>query len=346
MTDVRRESLEGEETSPSKRETAPLSSDERALAVAGVAGDAATHDTELVGEIVVAASDGARRVPFSVVVAPSSQLLVFSFLKDEPGSVIDRFDLDGRFVGTLARFASGDGAGQLRGPAGLALDSAGNLFIPDWQRNRVVKLDAGGRFVAEWGGEGSGESELQGPRDVEIGDDGRVLVADTENHRVQIWDARGAFVASFGAEASEDDESRFLPSGRGDGEFSRPFGVTFDAEGRVWVADTNNHRVQRLSVERGFEMAFGKEGEAAGALKFPIDVRIDARGGVVVADLGGRRIQWFSPSGAIERAIVPMEAMPEGAAVADVDVDDDGNVLVPVGPLGRVFRVRAGAKRA
>ena len=344
MTDVRRDALESEEASPSKRETAPLSSDDRALARG--AHEAATHATELVGEIVVAADDGARRVPFSVVVAPEGKLLVFSFLKDAAGSVIDRFDRDGRYLGTVARLASGDGPGQLRGPAGLALDPTGNMYIPDWQRHRIVKLDAGGRFVDEWGSEGSGEGELQGPRDIEIGDDGRILIADTENHRVQVWDARGAFVASFGAPVSEDDESRFLPSGRGDGEFSRPFGVTFDAQGRVWVADTNNHRVQRLSVERGFELSFGKEGKGAGALDFPIDVRIDERGGVVVADLGGMRIQWFSPDGALERAIVPMEAMPAGAAVADVDVDDEGNVLVPVGPLGRVFRVRAGAPRA
>lgn len=344
MTDVRKDVLDGDEASPSKRDAAPLSSDERTLSRAPA--DAATHATEIVGDIAIVGDDGKKRVPFSVAVASDRTLLVFSFLKDTGGSVIDRFGADGELVGTFARFEAGDARGQLRGPAGLALDGAGNVYVPDWQRHRIVKLDPAGRLVDEWGSEGTGEGELVGPRDVEIADDGRIVVADTENHRVQIWDARGAFVACFGAEASEDDESRFLPSGRGDGELSRPFGVTFDAEGRVWVADTNNHRVQRLSVERGFELAFGREGKAAGAMSFPIDVRVDARGAVVVADLGGQRIQWFSPEGTLVQAIVPMEAMPAGAAVADVDVDDDGNVLVPVGPLGRVFRVRAGARRA
>jgi sugar lactone lactonase YvrE len=343
MSDVRSEKLEGEELSSSKRDAAPLSSDERSLARAEAG--AATHACEIVAEIDVVTEDGKARVPFSVGV-DKGVLFVFSFLKDAPGSVIDRFDLSGKFLGTFARFEAGDARGQLRGPAGLAIDGGGNVFIPDWQRHRIVKLDAQGAVVAEYGSEGTGEGELQGPRDVEIATDGRIVVADTENHRVQIWDAGGAFVAGFGAEASEDDESRFLPSGRGDGEFSRPFGVTFDDQGRVWVADTNNHRVQRLSVDGGFEIAFGREGDAAGAMRFPIDVRIDSSGGVVVADLGGRRIQWFSKDGQLLRAIVPMEAMPAGAAIADVDVDDDGNVLVPVGPLARVYRVRAGAKRA
>src|SRR5439155_12701727 len=114
--------------------------------------------------------------------------------------------------------------------------------------------------------------------DVDVDEHGRIIIADTENHRVQVWDKSGEVLAIWGAEANEDDESKFLPSGRAGGEFFRPLGVTFDERGRAWVADTNNHRVQRLTIENGFEVAFGSEGDAVGELKFPIDVRIDGDG--------------------------------------------------------------------
>src|SRR5579883_3037060 len=107
----RGEGLADEQVSPSKRAGAPMRE--------------ATHATELVGEIVVRAPDGAARVPFSVAVTPDARLLVFSFLKEGGGSVLDRYDIEGRHLATVARFASGDGRGQIRAPAGVALDAAG-----------------------------------------------------------------------------------------------------------------------------------------------------------------------------------------------------------------------------
>jgi DNA-binding beta-propeller fold protein YncE len=300
----------------------------------------ATHHGELSGEIDVKAPDGARRVPFSVAVEASGATLVFSFLATGE-SVIDRFDASSAFVATVARFAVGSARGQLLSPAGVALDGGGRLMIPDAERNVILRCEAsstGFSVVDELAGDG----DLQGPRDVDSRADGTLVVADTENHRVQVWSPSGEVIASWGAEANEDDESRYLPSGRGHGEFFRPLGVTFDAKGRAWVADTNNHRVQRLSVEHGFELAFGVEGAAAGQMRFPIDVRIDDAGHVVVADDEGKRIQWFTQEGALVAAMLVAEAIPPGASIADVDVDGSGDVLIPVGPLARVYRARRG----
>jgi DNA-binding beta-propeller fold protein YncE len=309
------------------------------------AGRSATHQAERIGEIVVATPDKIRRVPFSLVLSPDGTLLILSFLPDE-SCVLDKFDRQGRFLGEVARFRTGSGRGELRSPSGVAVDDAGDFFVPDAERHRIVKFNAQGRFLAELGAEGTAEGELFGPRDVEIGADGRILVADTENHRVQVWNPDGSFVAAFGAEASEDDESPYLPKGSRAGEFFRPLGVTFDQEGKILVADTNNHRIQRLSVERGFELEFGREGIEAGALSFPIDVRIDSSGRSVVADRAGMRVQWFNQKGELEVALALAGALAEGAAVADVDVDDEGVVYIPEGPTSRVYMVKAGAPLA
>jgi DNA-binding beta-propeller fold protein YncE len=301
----------------------------------------ATHRAERIGEILVVTPDKVRRVPFSVVLSPDDTLMILSFLPDE-STILDRFDTKGKYLGEVARFRSGRGRSELRSPAGVAMDEGGNFYIPDADRNRILKFDPKGRFLQEFGEEGMAEGQILGPRDVEIGPDGRILVADTENHRIQVWNADGSFEAVFGAEVSEDDESPYLPKGAGPGEFFRPLGVTFDNEGKILVADTNNHRIQRLSVTNGFELQFGREGLEAGALSYPIDVRIDARGRAVVADRAGMRVQWFDLQGKLEIALALDAALAEGAAVADVDVDDEGVVYIPEGPTSRVYMVKAG----
>lgn len=302
-----------------------------------------THGASLASSIDVRGADGEKRVPFSVAAMRGGDLLVFSFLAGG-ASILDRFDAKGAHLGVVARFAVGDARGELRLPAGVAAGADGKLYIADAERCRVLRMTSEGSLLGELGAAGTAFGELNGPRDVDADARGRIIVADSENHRVQVWDERGEVLACWGAEASEDDESKFLPSGSAFGEFFRPLGVTFDREGFAWVADTNNHRVQRLSIEGGFDRAFGEEGEELGQLKFPIDLRIDDEGSVVVADLGGKRIQWFTREGKIERAIDVVDALPDGAVIADVDVTDEGDVLVPVGPLAKVFRVSRGAR--
>jgi sugar lactone lactonase YvrE len=269
------------------------------------------------------------------VLADGGDVIVMASIEGDR-TALDRYRKDGTHVGRIAVY----GPDRLPAPAGVATDATGAFYIPDADRDCILWCDAAGQIVAELGEGG----ELKAPRDVDVGAGGEILIADTDNHRIQVWSRTKEVLACWGAEPDEDDESRFLPSGRGPGEFFRPFGVTGDPRGRIWVADTNNHRVQRLSLASGFEHMFGVEGDAAGQLRFPIDVRVDAAGRVVVVDQKGARIQWFDEQGACETAISALTALPEGAVVADVDVDADGVVYIPVGPAGKIFKVRAGAR--
>src|SRR5690242_21603123 len=89
-----------------------------------------THHARIAGEIAIAAPDGNKRVPFSVAVDRGRSILVFSFVPDG-AAVVDRFDLEGKHQGVVARFAVGEKRGELKLPAGIAVDDQGGIYIPD-----------------------------------------------------------------------------------------------------------------------------------------------------------------------------------------------------------------------
>ena len=101
--------------------------------------------------------------------------------------------------GTSYAFAQayGDGLGLFAGPWGVALDSAGALYVTDTTLDKVVKFSAAGDVVTSWGTNGAGNEQFRGARAVAVGSTGCVYVADTgwaatsehpeygaENHRV------------------------------------------------------------------------------------------------------------------------------------------------------------------
>ena len=97
----------------------------------------ATHASKLEEEIAITAPDGLKRVPFSVVLGKSGEMLVLSFLTDG-GAILDRF-AGGKHAGTVARLPGGDAPGSLRSPAGVAMDDDGSLFIPVAQRRQACR---------------------------------------------------------------------------------------------------------------------------------------------------------------------------------------------------------------
>ncbi len=73
-------------------------------------------------------------------------------------------------------------------PQGIALDSAGNVFVNDSYGNRIEKFDAQGNFIMAWGGpQGSGDGMVDDPLGIAVDSAGKVYVADTFNNRIEIF---------------------------------------------------------------------------------------------------------------------------------------------------------------
>jgi DNA-binding beta-propeller fold protein YncE len=89
---------------------------------------------------------------------------------------------------------SGAPSDLFQGPADVAFDSAGNIFVADGLHNaRIAKFNAEGVFQKSWGGRGSGEGQFATAHSVAVDAAGNVYVADRGNNRIQVFDNNGAF---------------------------------------------------------------------------------------------------------------------------------------------------------
>jgi DNA-binding beta-propeller fold protein YncE len=209
---------------------------------------------------------------------------------------------DGAF-GPLAMWGTGGLAvGQFNIPDGVAVDSAGNVYVADRLNNRIQKFTAGGRFLDAWGGPpGAAIRQFNAPYGVAVDGLGHVYVADTQNNRVQKLSSTGRFLATWGHNGGDGTP------GIGNGEFTDPRGIAVDDAGDVYVADHGNNRIQKLSPTGRFLARWGANGgdgtpgSADGEFRIPRGIAIDHAGHVYVADKGNNRIQELSRTGRFMR---------------------------------------------
>jgi DNA-binding beta-propeller fold protein YncE len=122
-------------------------------------------------------------------------------------------------------------------PNGLAVDSRGDVYVADSNNGRLAILDPTGKLVSSIQ-RGVGEGDLNLPRGVAIDGQGRLYVVDTTAQAVDVYRLPHEvtevprYVGSFGAE------------GIGDGQFQYPNGIAIDRNGRIYVTDRENDRVQ------------------------------------------------------------------------------------------------------
>jgi len=85
--------------------------------------------------------------------------------------------------------------------------------------------------------------------------------------------------------------------GFGKGQFDFPRGLAVDAAGNVFVADTNNHRLQKFSITGDFVAIMGGQGHDDGEFQEPNGLAIDSKGNIYVADVSNQRVQKLAPDG-------------------------------------------------
>ena len=169
--------------------------------------------------------------------------------------------------------------GQFQHPFGVAVDSAGNVYVTDTWNHRIQKFTADGTYLTQWGSEGAGNGQFQSPYGVAVDSAGDVYVTDTWNHRIQKFTADGTYLTQWGSQ------------GTGDGQFQHPFGVAVDSAGNVYVADTSNHRIQKFTADGTYLTQWGELGVDPGQFLYPAGVAVDSAGNVYVTDPDHERVE-------------------------------------------------------
>lgn len=162
---------------------------------------------------------------------------------------------------------SGDGGeplkAQLRFEAGgnpepsgaLALAADGTLFIADSRNHRIRKVDFAQGVIStiagtgEAGAAGDGgpavSAQLNDPRDIELGPDGRLYIADTENHRIRVVDLQTGMIDTVVGTGTQGENGEGLPAR--ELQLNRPFGIAFDPNGNLYISDTFNSRILKVT---------------------------------------------------------------------------------------------------
>jgi hypothetical protein len=146
------------------------------------------------------------------------------------------FNGEGEYLKTVG--SRGSGAGQIGEPEGLAVNSYGDVWVADWSNDRVEEFDEEGDFVQQFGVAGAGESQLRQPYGIAAGPAGEVFVGEVGNDRVQQFNESGEPVSQLGSSGSAPGEL----------SLSYPMGLAVSNED-VWVADSNNDRVEEWAPE-------------------------------------------------------------------------------------------------
>lgn len=217
-------------------------------------------------------------------------------------------------AGTTTQRGNADGPGSaatFSSPKGIARDNAGNLYVADALNHTIRKISASGvvsTFAGTAGASGSndgigGTARFNHPTGVEVDASSNVYVADTTNNLIRKIAPDGTvttLAGLVGVSGTQDGAGA-------DALFNQPGGLAMDAEGNVYVADTGNSTIRRITPAGAVRTLAGlpgvaglKDGSGLDAwFNQPLDLCRGADGALYVADTGNAAIRRVGLDGTV-----------------------------------------------
>ena len=198
------------------------------------------------------------------------------YVADTGAGGIAVFDLNQRRFS----FITGNGAGRIKRPINIRVDSDGTKYVTDTGRNQILIFDSEDRFLRAFGVEGQFR-----PVDVAIAGN-RLYVADILHHQIHVLDkSSGAPLFQFGK------------AGSAEGELFHPTNIALGPDGDIYVVETSNYRVQRFTAEGTPVRMYGEVGSTLGSFARPKGIAMDRTGRLLVGDAAFQNVQIFDNSG-------------------------------------------------
>ena len=204
-------------------------------------------------------------------------------------------------------------AARFNGPQGIAIDSSNNVYVADTANHTVRKITSNGTtstFAGTAGTNGIADgpgntAQFSFPQSVAVDGLGNIYVADTGNHLVRKISAGGVVTTLAGERGVCGTSDGTGPSvGTNIARFNAPAGVAVDNSGNVYVADTQNHTIRKVtaagvvSTLAGLAGSFGSTDGTNAAARFnrPMAIVIDANSNLFVLDSGNHVVRKLVPS--------------------------------------------------
>jgi len=264
----------------------------------------------------VAANTAPLNSPGELGVSPAGDLLI----ADTGNQRVRKVGADGMIstvAGSGSAGFSGDGgpaaSAQLSSPSGVAVDSAGNLYIADTGNNRIRKATLGGTITtlagngtAGYSGDGrpASAAQLSSPTGLAVDSAGNVYVADSANYAVRRISAGGIVTTVAGTgQIGESDDGGPAASAA----LFYPDSVALDSDGNLFIVDGGDQRIRRVRQDGAIDTVAGwgqpyffglsappvVDGVPAFLMPLisPQDVCVDSGGNLYVAEMGNGRLR-------------------------------------------------------
>lgn len=209
--------------------------------------------------------------------------------------------------------------GGLASALDVTLDAAGNVFVTTGQQVRKVTADgkvstvAGSGTLRYFGGDNglAVNARMHAPSGLAVDDAGNWYIADTANNRIRKINSAGMIttIAGTGVPGSSGDNGPATVA-----QLSAPRSVATDSQHNLYIADTGNNRVRKITPG-------GILATVVGGLNDPEYVAVDRDGALYVADAGNNRVIRVAPSGTT--SLVAQVEKPSA-----VTVDSAGNIFI------------------
>jgi len=285
--------------------------------------------------------------PYGVSVDASGNV----YIADTQNSVIRKVDSTGKITtiagnGTLGYGGDGGPAtsATLWDPYRVVADHTGNVYIADYNNNRIRKVDTTGKITtiagtgtAGYNGDGipATTAQLNLPGAVAVDGNGNLYVVDTWNNRIRKIDTSGTIntIAGTGFAGVLGDGGAATSA-----QVNEPEGIAVDSSGNVYIADYGNSKIRKIDTSgiistiagTGSIGSSGDGGPATAAfLTLPTGVAVDRPGNVYIADNQNSRVRKVDSSGTITTIVsTSMSGVSPLFFPEDVAVDAAGHVYI------------------
>jgi trimeric autotransporter adhesin len=299
-----------------------------------------------------------------------------TYIADRGNNCIRKINTSG-IISTIAGNGtsgySGDGgaatAAELGPTWAVAVDISGNLYIADYNNNRIRKVNSSG-IISTFAGGGFGgdggpatSAQLNNPSGIAIDKNGNIYIADLSDYRIRKVNNSGIIstVAGNGTQSYSGDGGPATSA-----ELFWPEGVALDTSGNIYISDYGIYRVRKVNAAGTITTIAGNgtpgyTGDGGTATAAEVNalgyVCTDNTGNVYIADYGSERIRKVNPSGVINSiagdgysnggggysgdggpALLAELNEPQGVAA-----DDAGNIYVADYYNARIRKLTSGA---